>query len=117
MRLFLIPLISCAALASCGGGSAESPPTGAAFYKYFGSVQCAGGGTTLPAMTRQLTDAGIQVLSSACGVDGKVYPAVCGAGDGRIGIFEVSAAQAPAASALGFTPLSNLPDAVTVACQ
>ena len=44
------------------------------------------------------------------------YPAVCGAPDGRIGIFDVEAQQAPLASPLGFAPLSGLPAAVRVAC-
>ena len=97
MRIFLTPLIACAALAACGGGAAESPATNVRVYKYVGSVQCTGGGTSLPTMVRQLTDAGIPVISSACGVDGKAYAAVCGGADGRIGILEVAAAQAQAA--------------------
>lgn len=117
MRIFLIPLIACAAVAACGGGAAESPATNVSMYKYFGSVQCNGGGTSLPTLARQLTDAGISVFSSACGVDGRIYAAVCGGADGRIGILEIPATQAQAASALGFAPLTNLPAAVTVACQ
>ncbi len=115
MRIFLAPLVALATLVACGGG--ESPATNVSLYKYVGSVQCTGGGTSLSAMERQLTDAGIRVLTSSCGVDGNAYPAVCGAPDGRIGVFEVPAAQAQAASAVGFAPLSNLPAATKVACQ
>ena len=117
MRTLLFPLVVCATFAGCGGGTGESPETNVSMFKYSGSVQCTGGGTSLSAMERQLTDAGIQVVASACGIDGNAYAAVCGAPDGRIGVLGVSAAQAQAASALGFVPLSNLPSATTVACQ
>lgn len=126
-------LMFSAALSGCGGGSsAVALPTaangageadsnalgrGVAFYKSFGSVQCTGGGVSFEAMRQQLAAAGIQVLSASCGTDGRMYIAVCGAGDGRIGIFEVPAAQAEAALALGFAPLSNLPGATTGACR
>jgi hypothetical protein len=102
---------------STGGGDSKSPSTSVSLYKYVGSVQCTAGGTSLTAMQRQLTDAGIQVLSSNCGYDGRIYAAVCGGGDGRIGIFEVSAMQAQGASALGFAPLSTLPEATMIVCQ
>ena len=117
MRIFLVPLVALATLAACGGSESASPGANVSLYKYIGSVQCTGGGTSLPAMERQLTDAGIQVLTSACGGDGNAYPAVCGGADGRIGIFEVTVAQAQGASALGFAPLSNLPVATKVSCQ
>lgn len=116
MRALLVPLVVFA-LASCGSGESKSPETNAGMYKYFGSLQCTGGGTPLPAMERQLTEAGVQVLASTCGIDGNAYAAVCGGADGRIGIFEVPAAQVQAASVLGFAPLSNLPAATKVACQ
>jgi hypothetical protein len=86
-------------------------------FKYTGSVQCVGGGIDLPAMARQLTDAGLQVLSSACGTDGLMRAAVCGTSDGRIGIFELSANDAQAASKLGFMPLSELREARIVPCK
>ena len=126
-------LMFSAALSGCGGGSsAVALPSaangagevdsnalsrGVAFYKSFGSVQCTGGGVSFEAMQQQLTAAGIQVLSAHCGTDGRMYIAVCGAGDGRIGIFEVPEKQAEAALALGFAPLSTLPGATTGACR
>jgi len=127
-------LILSAALLGCGGGSSAValPPAaangageadsnalsaGVTLYKSFGSVQCTGGGVSFEVMQQQLTAAGIQVLSANCGTDGRMYIAVCGAGDGRIGIFEVPATQAEAALALGFAPLSNLPGATTGACR
>jgi len=117
MRTFLLSLAAFAFLAACGGINSNLPSTSISLYKYAGSVQCTGGGMSLSEMERQLTDADIQVLSSACGLDGNVYASVCGSADGRIGIFEVPEAKAQAASSLGFAPLSDLPAATKVACQ
>lgn len=86
-------------------------------YKHVGSVQCDGGGTSVPAMQQQLTDAGIQIFSADCGLDGYMHVTMCGADDGHIGIFEVSESQAQSVLALGFKPLNTLPDATKVACQ
>ncbi len=115
MRTPLISLLAFAALAACGAVESKSPSV--SFYKSFGSVQCFGGGQSLQAMERQLADEGIPVLTSACGNDGKAYAAVCGAADGRIGIFVIPTARAQAAAALGFAPLSSLPAATEVACH
>ena len=114
MQIFLFSLVALFLLSACGGG--DSPSANINLYKYAGSVQCTGGGLTLPEMTLQLTNASIQVLSSSCGTDGNVYAAVCGGADGRIGIFEVPSSQEQAASAVGFAPLSNLPSASKTAC-
>jgi hypothetical protein len=102
---------------STGGGDSTSPRTSVTLYISAGSVQCATGGMSLTGMQRLLTDAGIQVLTANCGSDGRIYTTVCGGPDGRIGIFEIPAVQAQAASALGFAPLSALPDASKIACQ
>lgn len=117
MQTFPVSLMAFAVLTACGGVERKPPSAGVDLYKYMGSVQCAGGGTSLQAMERQLSDAGIPALSSTCGTDGNVYATVCGAADGRIGIFEVPAAQVQAASKLGFAPLGNLPAATKLACQ
>lgn len=110
----LISLIALASLVACGGG--ESAVSNVSVYRHFGSLQCTGGGASLSALALQLTEANIQVVASSCGIDGNVYPAVCGAADGRIGIFDIPAAQAQASAAIGFTPLRNLPAATQVAC-
>ncbi|BBJ00365.1 hypothetical protein FGKAn22_20570 [Ferrigenium kumadai] len=117
MRTILTFLLVFAILTACGAVESKSPGASVSFYKPSGSVQCMGGGQSLQAMERQLADAGIPVLTSACGVDGKVYAAVCGAADGRIGIFVIPAARAQAATALGFAPLSSLPAATEVVCH
>jgi len=105
-----------ALLPACGGGSeAYNPPV--AMYKSFGSVQCTGGGLTLPALERQLIDAGVRVISAKCGLDGNVYAAVCGGPDGRIGIVEIEQQQSQLAATIGFAPLSTLPAATQVPCR
>ena len=103
-------------LAACGGGG-DATISAVSVYKYAGSVQCTGGGNSLSEMGSQLTAAGIPVISSTCGTDGKVYAAVCGGSDGRIGIFEIAEHHSQAASAVGFASLSNLPDATNIPCQ
>jgi hypothetical protein len=113
--MFLFVVLATAV--ACGDSENQSATAPVSLYKYFGSVQCAGGGVTLADMERQLTEADIQVLSYDCGYDGKAYPAVCGAPDGRMGIFEIPAVQAPGATAAGFAPLSDLPAATKNACH
>ncbi len=117
MRPFL-PSLLIALLLGCGGDSKPPPaPAGVSLYKSAGSVQCTGGGVSVQEMERQLTGAGIKVLSSACGSDGKMYPSMCGSPDGRIGIVEVPDSQVQAAAKMGFAPLSDSPDATKVPCQ
>ena len=91
-------------------------PTATSVYKPTGSVQCTGGGLTLDQLKAQLTGGSIPVESAACGFDGNAHITVCGASDGRIGVFEISNADIAAAQALGFAPLSALPDATRAAC-
>lgn len=91
-----------------------------AVYKYFGTVQCvvADGALALSQMQTQLVGAGVQVTSAACGRDGITRLAICGAPDGKIGVFGVQSRDASLATSLGFTPLSNLPNAVVpVTCD
>ena len=108
--------LAVAALGCSGANVAETQATVRVF-KYAGSVQCTGGGADLSAMTRQLRDAGLQVISSACGTDGRMRVAMCGASDGRVGIFELSSKDAQLAAKLGFNLLSELPEAKTVPCK
>jgi hypothetical protein len=103
-------------LAACNGVSGDPPLERLSVFKSAASVQCSGGGLSLSDMERELTSAGIEVLSSACGFDGNFYPAVCGGPDGRIGIFEIPADQADAAARLGFAPLNELPEATKTTC-
>jgi hypothetical protein len=63
----------------------------------------------LPAVQSLLQSAGVEVISASCGVDGLARPALCGAPDGRIAIFEISPAQSQLASSAGFSSLAGLP--------
>ncbi len=114
MRILVLTLAALASLTACGGGEGEEASS--QVFKTMGSLQCSGGGVSLSALQAQLTAANVQVRSAACGTDGAFPPAVCGAPDGRIGIFEISPAQAEAAAAAGFKPLSTAPTAKMIAC-
>lgn len=60
------------------------------------------GAEPILAARRRLTDAGIAVARSDCGLARVGVPAVCGASDTRYWIFEVAAADVDKAVALGF---------------
>lgn len=103
-----LPLLLVLATSACA-----APPTTSVF-KPLGSLQCSGGGQTAQALGRALADAGVPVLATRCGSDGRMYPAMCGAADGRVGIFDIAASDAAAAAKLGFRPLG--PDAQVRPC-
>lgn len=106
------------ALSACAGTSTSGAPVDTLeVYTSAKSLQCQGGGRTLAEMQAKLVQAGVTVQSAACGADGRMRIQQCGAGDGRILIYTVPAAQASAASAAGFRPLANLPDASRQACR
>ncbi|TXH71169.1 MAG: hypothetical protein E6Q83_02910 [Thiothrix sp.] len=86
-------------------------------YKYQGSLQCQGGGEPLAKMRRQLIKRGVKVLAGQCGVDGLIYPAVCGAPDGHINIFTIQRQSLVKAQSQGFDLLRNLPDAQVTYCK
>ena len=77
-------------------------------FKPRGSVQCGDRGTAPETMRGELERAGVRVASASCGSDGRMYPAVCGGGTGEINLFEIDAADAERARALGFAPLTEL---------
>ncbi|MBU5612423.1 hypothetical protein [Geomonas azotofigens] len=110
-------LLACTLLAGCRCRLKDPPPSGTRYYVPLGSLQCTGGGKSVAELEQQLRKAGITVNRTACGVDGRMYPAVCGAPDGRIGIFEIPADQAGSAAALALQPLSTLPDAAETSCH
>lgn len=99
-RLFLV--MCCAGLAACSTVGGEAPQNHAEVVKPLGSRQCEGGGATLEQLTAELTTAGVQVISAADGSDGRMYPTVCGAPDGRIGVFAIPTSQVDVATGLGF---------------
>jgi hypothetical protein len=46
-----------------------------------------------------------------------MYAAMCGGADGRLGVVEIRTADAQAAAALGFKPLSSWRDARPIPCR
>src|SRR5712664_3878091 len=99
MWRYLLPYVL-SVLVACGGDT--NLPASNMVFKSRGSVQCTGGGTPPAVMSLELTNAGIVVLSSACGVDGLGHVAGCGAPDGAINIFEIPESQASDALSLSF---------------
>lgn len=82
-----------------------------------GAKQCESGHITSAAMRAELTSKGVEVVSAACGNDGLMHAAVCGAESGEINIFEISSGDLDKARNLGFMLLSHWPDAQEVACR
>lgn len=74
--------------------------------KALGTRQCEQDqGDALEKLTDALTQAGVTVLSKKQGHDGKSHITVCGAADGRTGVFSIPATQIEKAESLGFTRL------------
>lgn len=92
-------------MAGCGGGDEHF----VLVYTALGSVQCEGGGQSLPVIQSVLQGAGVEVISASCGLDGLARPALCGAPDGRIAIFEILQSQSQLASSAGFGHLAGMP--------
>lgn len=116
MRLIPLCLLAALPLASCAVLQAQTPAPPLKVWRSLGSLQCSGGGTPVAALREQLTAAGVVVLASACGSDGRMRAAMCGRPDGRIAVFDIAAGDAARAAAAGFQPLSALPEAVLQAC-
>lgn len=118
MKRTLIPTGLSLALATMVCACAATPPATVRVVKSLGALQCqqprADDAATL---ARALSDAGLRLLSTTCGVDGRVYPAVCGAADGHVAVVEIAAADQGAAEGLGFTAMSALPGAQIVPCR
>ena len=110
-------LFAATLLCGCTWRLKDAPPAGIDYYSYLGSVQCTGGGKSVTELEQELIVAGITVYEIGCGTDGKLYTSVCGAPDGRIGIFNIDPAKAKSAAALGLAPLDSLPHAVKTPCD
>jgi len=118
MRGFLMA-VCLLGFAACNDESAELPipsEPSVSVAKHRGTIQCYPGGSSLQELQLQLVAAGIRVLSSSCGGDGRAYPAMCGAPTGEIGVFGVPESQVLSALDLGFVLLSSLPDASSFPC-
>ena len=115
MRKSLCIIFVLAFIAGCGGdGSVEASVK---VFKSRGSLQCTGGGTAPEVMKNELIMAGIDVTSVSCGFDGLAHPALCGAPDGAINIFEIPESKVAQSQSLGFASLSTLPNAQETQCR
>ena len=95
---------------------APPPITNLDVYMYQGSHQCENNGIAVGDMQKQLQMAGVPVINSSCGTDGRAYATVCGGADGKINIFTIPSNALNNALAQGFMPLSDLPGAQRSAC-
>jgi hypothetical protein len=85
-------------------------------FKSLGRRQCEAGGETPATLAAQLKSSGIEAMPAGCANDGMMYAAVCGGGDGVLGLLDIAAADAAAAAKAGFRPFSDLPDASRQPC-
>lgn len=97
--------------------AAANPAAPVAVVKSLGGRQCEGAGTNPAALGQALRQAGLQVLAEGCAHDGRMRPAVCGAPDGVMALFEIPADQLQKAEALGYAALASLPDARRQVCR
>ena len=77
-------------------------------FKHDGTIQCdKSPGLALDSMEQELRSAGIKVLSSLKGFDGREGIALCGAPTGQINIYEILSSDVSEALRLGFKQLSE----------
>ncbi len=129
----LAPLALVVSSAACTGPATERPaptapptasptppPTAAVdrllVFKSLGRRQCEAGGETPATLAAQLKSSGVEATPAGCANDGRMYAAVCGGGDGVLGLLDIAAADAAAAAKAGFRPFSDLPDASRQPC-
>ena len=85
-------------------------------YKSLGRKQCEAGGETPETLAAQLKAAGVEAMPVGCADDGRMYAAMCGGGDGWLGLVDIPAADAAAAAKAGFRPFSDLREASRQPC-
>lgn len=112
----LAALLAAAACTPLGGTTtpragepAKAQVDGVVIYQLRGSRQCEpGSGTPLAAMRAALEAEGVAVRRSACGTDGRMRVAACGAPTGDLHLFEIAPADLSRAETLGYARLSTL---------
>ena len=116
MHRILVGLAAVTTVAACAQAPGADGST-VSLFKSLGGRQCESPGPSPDALVAPLRDAKIELKSMRCGSDGRMRAQVCGAGDGRIVIVEIPAAQQDAARSLGWAPLAVRPDASAGACR
>lgn len=113
-RTALPALLTLALLPACAG---TSPVEGMlTMARPLGTLQCQPGGPTAESLAAALRDAGVPVAAVACGHDGRMRPAVCGAPDGRLAIVDIPERHQAQAESQGWRPLAAMPDARRQPC-
>ena len=110
-------LVAAMCCIAAGPVHSASDPATVAVYRAAGTTQCANTSVDLEALSAPLKAAGIAVRASRCASDGLMRKMLCGSPDGRLAVFDIPKKDGAAASKLGFSPLSALPDAQEVPCR
>lgn len=111
-----VALLSIVFLSACETGTVKTDTV--KVYKYDGSVSCnQSSGTSIETMRLELLQHKVPIIAASCGSDGLIRAAVCGTSTGNINTFEINAAAYPAASALGYKPLSTIDDYAAKSCS
>ncbi|MDO5530037.1 MAG: hypothetical protein Q4F71_11595 [Paracoccus sp. (in: a-proteobacteria)] len=101
MTRFLAVLSLPLLMAACDDGMVRGTAT---VFKSFGTTQCNPQEGRLEALAAELRGVGVDILDKRAGDDGMMRIALCGAPDGRIGIFTIPETQTQAAASAGFSP-------------
>ena len=106
MNRFLIILMT-TVIAAC---NAIPNTTLITVQKSLGTLQCQDNDNTehrFIQLSTQLKEAEIKIASAAISHDGRSRPAVCGAADGKIGLFKIPSTQLQQAQQLGYSLLES----------
>src|SRR5438105_724350 len=96
-------LVAAALAGLAQGALSQQPPQSVEVFKADGSLQCeASTSTGLDQMAKELTGAGISVLSMRKANDGLIHIALCGTSTGAVNVFQVDAGALEKARSLGF---------------
>ena len=109
MAAAVAAMLAAACGAPASGGAPATATPAVKVYRSRGALQCGTRGTAPEAMRQQLEQAGVRVLGQACGSDGRMRPAMCGAGTDEINLFDIAERDLARAVDLGFAPLARLP--------
>ena len=103
--LVVVMLVACDA----GSNGAKVGRGDVRVYVGNGARQCQSNGMLPQASAQLLIDAGVDVLTSDCGVlTGVAFPAVCGAATGDILVHAIRAVNLPDAERLGFEDVAEI---------
>ena len=112
MKHVLFAIAMAGALSKCDAEGGKAGDT--VVYESRASVQCGSSGMSPEQSAEKLTNAGLQVVQSACGViTGVSFPAVCGGSDGKILLHQIPATNLRDAEVLGFNSAALLHDPST----